>query len=68
MALFLLFGEVPLVLLATLLVALYLTWIELRPLPLSRSWQLWWLLLVLLTHFVGYLALRVYVARRHRAA
>ena len=68
MALFLLFGEVPMVLLATLVVGLYLTVIELRPLPLSRSWKLWWFLLVLLTHFIGYLALRVYVARRRRAA
>jgi hypothetical protein len=68
MALFLLFGEVPLVLLATLVVALYLTWVELRPLSLSRSWKLWWFLLVLLTHFIGYLALRIYVARRRPAA
>jgi len=68
MVLFLLFGEVPIVLLATLVIALYLTVIEVRPLPLSRNWKLWWILLVLLTHFIGYLALRIYVARRRPAA
>jgi hypothetical protein len=67
MVLFLLFGRVPIVLLATLLIALYLTVIELRPLRLSRTQKLWWFLLVLLTHFLGYLALRAYVARRRPA-
>jgi hypothetical protein len=65
---FLLFGRVPIVLLVTLAVALYLTWIELRALPLSRMQKLWWYLLVLLTHFIGYLALRLYAARRGRTA
>lgn len=55
----------------TLLVALYLTVIELRemePRP-HFAWWGWWLSLVFLTHFVGYLILRVYVAyqRRQRA-
>lgn len=68
MVLFLLFGRVPIVLLATLAIALYLTWIELRALPLSRMQKLWWYSLVLLTHFVGYLALRLYAARRGRTA
>ena len=68
MVLFLLFGRVQLVLLATLAIALYLTWLELRALPLPRMQKLWWYLLVLLTHFVGYLALRVYVSRRGRTA
>jgi hypothetical protein len=67
MVLFLLFGSVPLVLLATLLVALYLTVIELRPLAMDRRVKIWWFLLVVLTHFVGYLALRAYVARRRPA-
>jgi hypothetical protein len=65
---FLLYGRVPYVLLATLAVALYLTWIELRALPLSRMQKLWWYLLVFLTHFIGYLALRLYAARRGRTA
>ena len=68
MVFFILFGQVPIVLLATLAIALYLTWLELRTLPLPRMQKLWWYLLVLLTHFVGYLALRVYVSRRGRTA
>jgi hypothetical protein len=67
MVLFLLIGQVPLVLLLTLLLALYLTYIELRPLALGWRVKLWWFLLVFLTHFVGYLALRAYVARRRPA-
>jgi hypothetical protein len=54
--------------LLTLLVALYLTVIELReqdPRP-HFVWWGWWLSLVFLTHFIGYLALRIYVAYRRR--
>ena len=56
----------------TLLLALYLTVVELRqmePRP-HYLWWSWWLLLVLMTHFVGYLILRVYavVYRRRQAA
>ena len=54
--------------LLTLLVALYLTVIELRemePRP-HFAWWGWWLSLVFLTHFVGYLILRVYAYRRRR--
>ena len=47
--------------LALACVALYLTAVELRELRLELAWWLWWLLLVFLTHFVGYLVLRVYV-------
>lgn len=59
------------ILLLTLAVALYLTVIELRelePRP-HYTWWAWWLSLVFLTHFVGYLALRGYAAYRrwHRA-
>ena len=55
-----------LVLLLTLAIALYLTVIELRemnPRPHWKWWP-WWLSLVFLTHFVGYLALRGFVAFR----
>ncbi len=57
--------------LLTLLVALYLTVIELRemdPRP-HFAWWGWWISLVFLTHFIGYLILRGYVAyqRRQRA-
>ena len=55
----------------TLAIALYLTVIELRemePRP-HFTWWGWWLSLVFLLHFVGYLILRGYVAYRrwHRA-
>lgn len=69
---FLLFaGEgIPAVLLLTLAIALYLTVIELRELRPHFTWWIWWLLLVFMTHFVGYIALRVYafVHRRRQQA
>jgi hypothetical protein len=58
-------GALPIMLL-TLAVALYLTVIELRELNVHWKWWAWWLSLVFLTHFVGYLILRVYVAFRRR--
>jgi hypothetical protein len=64
---FLLLGFTPWVLLLTLGIALYLTAIELRELDLHYSHWAFWLLLVFLTHFVGYLALRVYAFHRRRA-
>ena len=56
-------------LMLTLVIALYLTAVELRELRPHWKWWGWWLSLVFLTHFVGYLALRGYVAWRrwHRA-
>jgi hypothetical protein len=62
-------GSIPIMGL-TLLVALYLTVMELRELRPERKWWWWWLSLVFLFHFVGYLAIRVYgvwVRRRGRA-
>jgi hypothetical protein len=52
----------------TLAIALYLTVIELREFEPSPPWRwwAWWLSLVFLTHFVGYLVLRVYSAYRRR--
>jgi hypothetical protein len=53
----------------TLVIALYLTVIELRefkPRPHFTYWA-WWLSLVFLTHFVGYLILRGYAAYRRRS-
>jgi hypothetical protein len=54
------------VLLLTLALALYLTMIELRDMSPRPHWKWWgwWLSFVFLTHFVGYLALRGYVAYR----
>lgn len=66
MLIFLLLGFTPLLLLLTLGLALYLTAIELRELGLHYAWWIWWLLLVFMTHFVGYLALRAYALYRRR--
>jgi hypothetical protein len=59
---FLLLGWTPIPLLLALAVALYLTVVELRQLKPHYTWWIWWLLLVFMTHFVGYLILRTYVA------
>lgn len=64
--LLLLIGVPSLVLLFTLALALYLTAIELRELRLHWKWWAWWFSVVLLLHFVGYLALRGYAVYRRR--
>ncbi len=59
-------GFAPAVMLLTLALALYLTVIELRdmePRPHFLWWS-WWLLLVFMTHFIGYLFLRAYAVYR----
>jgi hypothetical protein len=61
---FLLLGWVPIPLLLALALALYLTAIELRQMRESWLWWMWWLSLVFLTHFVGYLILRVFAVYR----
>jgi hypothetical protein len=66
MILFVLLGHTPLILLVTLIGALYLTWFELRDEPLDKQVKLWWYLLVLLTHVPGYLALRIWLVFRRR--
>jgi hypothetical protein len=63
---FLLLGFTPWMLILTLLLALYLTAIELRELRPHFVWWFWWLFLVFLTHFVGYLILRGYAFYRRR--
>jgi hypothetical protein len=65
-AVFLLLGWVPIPLLLALALALYLTVVELRELRMHYLWWAWWLLLVFLTHFVGYLMLRAYAVYRRR--
>ena len=67
MIVFLLLGFTPWLLLLTLALALYLTVIELRELDFHFTRWAFWLLLVFLTHFVGYLVLRGYSVYRHRA-
>jgi hypothetical protein len=64
---FLLLGFYPWVLLLTWLVALYLTFLETREQRLDKMHTLWWMLLVFMTHFLGYLALRGWVIYRRRA-
>jgi hypothetical protein len=63
---FLLLGAYPILIWLTLALALYLTVVELRemdPRP-HYTWWIWWLLLVFMTHFVGYLFLRAYAVYR----
>ena len=48
----------------SLLLALYLTVVELRQLDVHWKWWAWWLSFVFLTHFFGYLVLRGYVVYR----
>jgi hypothetical protein len=58
------------ILLLTLAICLYLTVVELRefrPKPHWKWWG-WWLSLVFLTHFIGYLGLRAYAVYRRRQA
>jgi hypothetical protein len=63
--LFLLLPGAPVpILFLTLALAMYLTVIELREFRPHWKWWAWWLSLVFLTHFVGYLAIRGYVAYR----
>jgi hypothetical protein len=54
------------IILLTLALAVYLTVLELRDMSPQPHWKWWgwWLSFVFLTHFVGYLALRGYVAYR----
>ena len=66
MLVFLLLGYVPWLIVLTLVIALYLTVVELRELRPHYVWWIWWLLLVFMTYFVGYLALRAYAFYRHR--
>ena len=66
MVLFLLIGSVPVILALCLVGLVYLTWVELRNEDLEPMVKLWWVLLVLLTHVPGYLALRIWIALRRR--
>jgi hypothetical protein len=64
----LLLGYAPWLMLLTLALALYLTVIELRELRPHYLWWAWWILLVVMTHFIGYLVLRGYAFWHHRQA
>jgi hypothetical protein len=64
---FWLLGFFPIVLLLTWVVTFYLTFIEARQQKLDAIRTLWWMLLVFLVNFIGYLALRAYVFYQRRA-
>ena len=59
--------EDALVLWLLLLAALGLTFYETRELELDRRMTIWWMLLVALTHVVGYLGLRMWGYWRRRS-
>ncbi len=61
---FLVLGFAAWLLVLTLAAALYLTVIELRDMDLHYAWWIWWLLLVFMTHVIGYLFLRAYAVYR----
>ena len=66
MILFLVTGQMPLILLVALLALCYLTAIELKPEDDPVLIKAWWVLLVFLTNVVGYAALRIWLAVRRR--
>jgi hypothetical protein len=68
--LFILFGQMPIVLLVALLIMCYLTGIELRNEPDPLLIKAWWVLLVFLTNVIGFAAFWIWltVRRRRRSA
>lgn len=66
--LFVLFQQVPWILLLVLGVCLYLVWIDIREEDVDFQVKVWWFLFVFLLHVPGYLIFRGWIAfRRHRA-
>ena len=59
-------GAVPPLIWLTLLIAIYLTVLELRHQPMQFRVKAWWVSLVFVTHFFGYLALRAWLFYDHR--
>jgi hypothetical protein len=59
---FLLLGYVPWVLVLALAIVMWLTVVELLEWRPHYLWWVWWLLVVFMTNFVGYLVLRAYRA------
>ena len=65
--LFVIFQQVPLILLLVLVVCLYLVWVDLKDEPgIEFQVKVWWVLLVLLLHVPGYLIFRLWIAARRR--
>ena len=69
MLLFVIFQQVPLILLLILVVCLYLVWVDVKDEPdIEFQIKIWWFLLVLLLHVVGYLIFRLWIAVHRRRA
>ncbi len=68
MLLFALTGSVPTVMLLVLVVTLYLVVVDIKDEPgLAFLHKAWWFMFVVMTHVLGYLVFRVWIAvRRHR--
>ncbi len=68
MIVFVILGQVPVVLLVAQIGMLYLTWIDLREeRELDFQVKVWWFLLVLLFNVVGFLGEKLWItARRQR--
>ena len=67
--LFVIFQQVPLILLLVLIVCLYLVWVDVKDEPdLDFQIKVWWFLLVLLLHVPGYLIFRLWIAAHRRRA
>ena len=66
MILFVVLGQMPIILLLTLVIMCYLTGWELRDEPDPLLIKAWWVLLVFLTNVVGYAAFRIWLAARRR--
>jgi hypothetical protein len=65
--LFVIFQQVPVILLLTLAGALYLVWVDIKDEPgVEFQVKIWWFLLVLLLHVPGYLIFRLWIAVRRR--
>jgi hypothetical protein len=65
--LFVIFQQVPWILLLILVVCLYLVWVDVKDEPdLEFQVKAWWFLLVLLLHVPGYLIFRLWIAARRR--
>ena len=66
MILFIIIGQLPIVLLLALLIMCYLTAIELRNEPDPLLVKVWWVLLVFLTNVIGFGAFWIWLSSRRR--